>query len=220
MNETCSVVRLHLSRNALIRSGPVSPVHIRILSINDILGLPRRRFPLTRPFIKLLLIIFVSRFSLCFQSNLLLFTNVFQQYTSGLRQLVNPPVGLLFCPRNSHKPSHALVSICLNAIFLLLGKSLNRFSAVRNLKPLTGSLKVLAGIQELNDYNIIFVLLERKNESTDRNSTTTVLDKTETTNKHYKPNVEEEKVNTLQLFSNGIQYNYNTFRLMAQKHPS
>src|SRR6218665_1717974 len=126
-----------------------------------------------------------------------------------------------FCPRNSHKPSHALVSICLNVIFLLLGKSLNRFSAVRNLKPLTGSLKVLAGIQELNDYNIIglFVLLERKNESTDRNSTTTVLDKTETMNKHYKPNVEEEKVNTLHPFSNGIQYNYNTISFNGTKTP-
>ena len=107
----------------------------------------------------------------------------------------------------------------LECDFSLVRKVIKSPATVRNLKPLTGSLKVLAGIQELNDYNIIFILLERKNESTDRNSTTTVLDKTETTNKHYKPNVEEEKVNTLQLFSNGIQYNYNTISFNGTKTP-
>src|SRR6218665_3519593 len=38
---------------AFIRSAPVSPVHIRIFSIQDILGLPQPNFPSTRPVIKL-----------------------------------------------------------------------------------------------------------------------------------------------------------------------
>src|SRR6218665_3624017 len=38
---------------AFIRSAPVSPVHIRIFSIQDILGLPQPHFPSTRPVIKL-----------------------------------------------------------------------------------------------------------------------------------------------------------------------
>jgi len=44
------------------------------------------------------------------------------------------------------------------------------------------------------DVYIIFVLLERNSRSTDRNSTTIVLDKTEeATDKHYRPNVEVTK---------------------------
>jgi len=52
LHEWTSAAQFLGSRTVFIRSVPVSPVHIRILSIQDILGLPRPRFPSTGPVIK------------------------------------------------------------------------------------------------------------------------------------------------------------------------
>ena len=53
LQEWTSVAQLLRSRTAPICSVPVSPVHIKVLSILDIHDLPRLRFPSTRPVIKL-----------------------------------------------------------------------------------------------------------------------------------------------------------------------
>jgi len=58
LHELLNAVQCLLLRTALNRPVPVSPVHNRFLSIQDIIGIPRPHSPSTRPAINLLLLLY------------------------------------------------------------------------------------------------------------------------------------------------------------------